>query len=246
MAKEGEKVIGSSIEKLIRWKVWTEHSIILIGGLGIAPIALIILYPIMWGAIYISLEVLLGLLCIILALFGVYFDNMSIMSFFTEWTSPYYLFLKVPSLPVILIYLTKFGLFLAFLGIVLWMFFSIGYKYSKQSFLKSVETENAVINSLISHVQNKNYGEYEAIIAILGDIGDKRATASVILALKDGDEDVRKKAANALGKIEDAKAVESLNQALGDKDEDVRTAAKKALKKIKGREKAENSRTKKW
>lgn len=238
MAKEGEKVIESSIEKLIRWKVWTEHFSILI-GIGILPIALSIIYCILWAGIYFSLELVLGLLCIILALFGVYFDIMSIISFFNEWFSPYGLFSKVPSLPIILRYLIIFGLFLSFIGIILWIFFSIRYKYSKQSFLKSVETEDAVINSLISHVQNKNYGEYGAIIAILGDIGDKRATASVILALKDGDEDVRKKAAKALGKIGDAKAVGSLDQALGDTDEDVRTAAKKALKKIKRKEKAE-------
>jgi hypothetical protein len=67
------------------------------------------------------------------------------------------------------------------------------------------------------------------IASTLGEIGDPRATDSLIQALQDKDSNVRAAAATALGKIGDPRAAAPLEEALKDQDADVESAATKAL-----------------
>lgn len=91
----------------------------------------------------------------------------------------------------------------------------IGYNVRKSRILGS--RREAVIDHLIGRVQDKDYGPYEAVIQLIGDIGNSRATASVVEALEDEDEEVRRRSAETLGKIGDWQAVEPLVMALKDK-----------------------------
>lgn len=61
---------------------------------------------------------------------------------------------------------------------------------------------------------------------------DHRATISLIEALKDDWEEVRKAAAWALGEFQDSNAAESLIEALQDSNKEVRKTAREALAKL--------------
>ncbi len=213
-----EKVITGGIEKLVRWKIWVERCILLI-SLGL----FFLLGPGFFGVVS---EILLSLLVIILSLLGFNFGLMSLInSYIRDFIWSIYRFYGTFGLGKLLV-------FLVFLGVIGWVIASIRYKHSKQEILKSNEMEEAVVESLIEHVQTKNYGEYGVVISILGDIGNKRTTLPIIQVLMDGDEEIKQKAIKALGKIGDERAVEPLTQALEDENENVRKAAKEALEKI--------------
>lgn len=124
-----------------------------------------------------------------------------------------------------------FGLLLFFIGGILWAIATATYNAHKRATLASREMEDAVVDSLVAHVQGKNGGRYKAIITILGDLGNKRATAAIIPALKDEDAEARQKAAEALGKIEDEAALEPLVLALRDTAKAVRKEVAGAVEK---------------
>ena len=63
----------------------------------------------------------------------------------------------------------------------------------------------------------------------LDGLGDARAVAALIAALKDDRPDIRCRAARALGKMGDARAIKPIEKLLDDWDEDVRSAAREAL-----------------
>lgn len=60
---------------------------------------------------------------------------------------------------------------------------------------------------------------------ILGDIGDRRATRYLVMALRDTDSDVRYETAKSLGKLGDTRAIQPLIAALKDRDPRVRRYA---------------------
>ncbi len=81
---------------------------------------------------------------------------------------------------------------------------------------------------ILKFIFNGIYGAF-----LLGLLGDKRAVESLILKLKDNDDDeVRTNAVEALGKLGDKKAVESLIASLKDKVENVCIEAAKALGRL--------------
>lgn len=96
-----------------------------------------------------------------------------------------------------------------------------------------IETSrDAVVESLIQRVQENDFGPDQAVITILGDLGSRNATPTLISALKSRDENVRKKAAQSLGKIKDELAVEPLSAALKDTDDGVRVKAARVLDRL--------------
>ena len=71
------------------------------------------------------------------------------------------------------------------------------------------------------------------VIAALGRLGDKRATQSLLTALKDKRFQIRREAAQALGNIRAKAAVAALIAALKDEESSVRSSAAHALGQIK-------------
>lgn len=90
---------------------------------------------------------------------------------------------------------------------------------------------NTVVGPLIYTLVNEdiNTRRYAAATA-LGNVGDKRATTSLIAAIQDESSNIRQAVVTALGKIGDEKAVESLITAL--KDESIQGFAGAALVKL--------------
>ncbi|HIH03930.1 MAG TPA: HEAT repeat domain-containing protein [Methanoregulaceae archaeon] len=82
----------------------------------------------------------------------------------------------------------------------------------------------------------KKNAENRMDIAIaLGNIGDNKATDTLIELLNDNNEFVRIYAADALGKIQDSKAIEPLTWAIADNEPQVRIVAKQALDQMIGK-----------
>jgi hypothetical protein len=116
-------------------------------------------------------------------------------------------------------------------GVSLWLISLLAYKTQIRKVIES--SRGAVAESLIQRVQNKDFGRNQAVITILGDLGDRNATLSLIETLKDNDAGVRKKSARALGNIKDERAGEVLWAALKyDKVDEVQSQAAVALDKL--------------
>lgn len=218
-----EKVIMGFTEKLIRSKIWTERF------LGLIGIGLLLFFgP---GFLGTTVKVSDDLLSILLG------DSLhGLLSYISDFFWSIYRFYGTFGVGVFLV-------FLVFLGITGEVIASIRYKTLKSRVLKSNEMEEAVVDSLIEHVQTNNYGESGVVISILGDIGNKRTTLPIIQILMDGEGEIKQEAIKALGKIGDERAVEPLTHALEDENENVRKDAKEALEKIKKRLKITEQRS---
>lgn len=226
-----EKTVMCSIEKLIQRKIWVERFTLLI-FMGLFFLIGPGFLSIMVNVSNEILTILLSLLAIILALIGLNFGLTSfigslrgLLSYISDFLFSIYQFYGTYGLGVFLVFIIS-------LGIIGWVITSIRYRQSKQEILKSSEMEEAVVESLIEHVQTKNYGGYGVVISILGDIGNKLATLPIIQVLIDGDEEIKQKSIKTLGKIGDERAIEPLTQALEDESENIRNVAKEALEKI--------------
>jgi HEAT repeat protein len=93
--------------------------------------------------------------------------------------------------------------------------------------------ENQNIEGLLKALSNKKYADVRWKSAkALGQIRDKRAVESLIEALSDDHEYVRKCSTEALGEIGDDRALDKLVAALNDEDVEIRTSAANALGKI--------------
>lgn len=237
-----EKTVMCNIEKLFQRKIWTERFALLI-SIGLFFLIGPGFFGIMVSVFDTILRILLSLLAIILALIGLNFGLTSLidsihgfLSYVSGLSFPIYQFYGNYGLGVFLVFLIS-------IGVVGWVISSIRYRQSKQEVLKSSEMEEAAVGSLIEYVQNKSYGEYGAIISILGDIANKRATIPIIQALTDGNEEIKQKSIKALGNIGDERAIESLTQALEDQNESIRSAAKDALEKIEKKLKIEEQKS---
>jgi len=110
------------------------------------------------------------------------------------------------------------------LGATYWM--------ARNEWNKCVEIGPPAVDPLIAALRdNDASGRYSAA-ALLGEIGDARATDPLIASLADADADVRKVVAKALGQIRNTRALEPLIAALRDNNELVCRYAADALAKI--------------
>ncbi|MDP6380206.1 MAG: M56 family metallopeptidase, partial [Phycisphaerae bacterium] len=94
------------------------------------------------------------------------------------------------------------------------------------------------VEQLVEKLLSENEHERVPVVTALGQMGEgaRAAVEPLIAALKDGDANVRLRAADALGKIQDARAIEPLTAALEDEDPSVRAVVAHALATIKGAE----------
>ena len=94
------------------------------------------------------------------------------------------------------------------------------------------------VGQLVEKLLSEDEHERIAGVTALGQMGEgaRVAVEPLIAAFKDGDANVRLRAADALGKIGDARAIEPLTAALEDEDPSVRAVVANALSMIKGAE----------
>jgi len=108
------------------------------------------------------------------------------------------------------------GVLLSVVGLVAVGIAAMGYDACVRTTLRLGKEKEAVVDWLASSLAEKDCGDYGTRISILGDFGSTRATTSIIPALEDQNEGIRKKAVDALGKIGDVRAAEPLAKALTD------------------------------
>jgi HEAT repeat protein len=89
-----------------------------------------------------------------------------------------------------------------------------------------------VVEPLIAKLDHADKDVQQAVVSVLGKIGDERAVAPLIAKLDDSDKDIQQAVAEALGKIGDERAVAPLIAKLDDSDKDIQQAVAEALGKI--------------
>jgi len=86
----------------------------------------------------------------------------------------------------------------------------------------------------------------QAAVVMLGEIGDRRGTDTLVTCLEDTKYFVRRDAASALGRIGDQKALPALVRATRDNDPEVRQAAMASLKNITKMEYSSGEQWQQW
>ena len=131
----------------------------------------------------------------------------------------------------IFVYIMVFGAVLFLGGLIPWIISRLAYKKQMQKVIES--SKALVVDALVQRLQNKDFGHEQAVITILGELEDKKATLPLIETLKDKNDEVRGKSAWALGKIKDERAGEALWAAAQDEKVDkVKGQAAAALRKL--------------
>ena len=92
--------------------------------------------------------------------------------------------------------------------------------YKKQLRKVRESSKDAVVENLIKRIQNEDFGFDQAVITVLGELEDKKATLPLISVLHNDDVGVREKSARALFLIKDERAGEALWAASKDEKDD--------------------------
>jgi hypothetical protein len=106
------------------------------------------------------------------------------------------------------------------------------YDKFKTEILTNKERREKVLDYCLQQMAGQNYGEEGIIIDLIGDIGDKRATQYLTLALKYPYTTYRIKAICAIEKIKDENAAESLLALLDDNDKTIQQLAKTVIGRL--------------